>query len=66
MRATGAKVVQYILAAAVLILVHGVDAARAQSGTQSSGPGEIRIVEAQGRVEIMPAGATTWVLTQTN
>ena len=28
--------------------------------------GEIRIVAIQGRVEVMPAGATTWVLTQTN
>ena len=27
---------------------------------------EIRIIELQGTVEIMPAGATTWVLTQTN
>jgi len=28
--------------------------------------GEIRIIELQGTVEIMPAGANTWVLTQTN
>jgi Tfp pilus assembly protein PilF len=28
--------------------------------------GEIRIVELQGQVEVMPAGASTWVLTQTN
>src|SRR5262245_12434050 len=27
---------------------------------------EIRIVEIQGTVEVSPAGATTWVLTQTN
>lgn len=28
--------------------------------------GEIRIVQLQGTVELMPAGAKTWVLTQTN
>jgi hypothetical protein len=27
---------------------------------------EIRILQMQGRVEIMPAGATKWILTQTN
>jgi tetratricopeptide (TPR) repeat protein len=27
---------------------------------------EIRIIELQGQVEVSPAGATTWVLTQTN
>lgn len=33
---------------------------------QQDGTGEIRIVAIQGTVEIMPAGAKTWVLTQTN
>jgi Tfp pilus assembly protein PilF/outer membrane receptor protein involved in Fe transport len=31
-----------------------------------SATNEIRIVELQGEVEVSPAGATTWVLTQTN
>ena len=38
-------------------------------GQDSSGnaeSGEIRIVAIQGSVELMPAGAKTWVLTQTN
>jgi hypothetical protein len=38
---------------------------RAQAAP-NPGPEEIRIVELQGTVEISPAGARTWVLTQTN
>ena len=38
----------------------------AQSPTPARGTNEIRIVELQGAVEISPAGAKTWVLTQTN
>src|SRR5438552_18605931 len=32
----------------------------------NSGANEIRIVQIQGVAEIMPGGARTWVLTQTN
>ncbi|MBI3852328.1 MAG: TonB-dependent receptor [Verrucomicrobia bacterium] len=38
----------------------------AQSATVRAVKNEIRIAELQGAVEISPAGATTWVLTQTN
>jgi len=38
----------------------------AQSANGAGEGGEIRIVELQGNVELMPAGAQTWVLTQTN
>ena len=38
----------------------------AQSVAADAGTNEIRIVALQGMVEISPAGATTWVLTQTN
>jgi Tfp pilus assembly protein PilF len=38
----------------------------AQAATASQVTNEIRIVELQGAVEVSPAGATTWVLTQTN
>lgn len=38
-------------------------AALAQAATDA---GEIRIVSLAGTVEVMPAGATSWVLTQTN
>lgn len=37
------------------------------AGAQSTADtGEIRIVAIEGSVEVMPAGASTWVLTQTN
>src|SRR5438067_2195683 len=38
----------------------------AHSGTADAATNEIRIAALQGKVEISPAGATTWVLTQTN
>lgn len=38
----------------------------AQTATNDQQGGEIRIIEVQGTVELMPAGAQTWVLTQTN
>lgn len=41
-------------------------AASGQPATPAPATNEIRIVELQGRVEISPAGATTWVLTRTN
>src|SRR6185437_9021120 len=47
-------------------LVFAVFAASAQPLTTSRNTNQIRIVELQGTVEISPAGATTWVLTQTN
>jgi Tfp pilus assembly protein PilF len=40
--------------------------ASAQVGSPARETNAIRIVELQGAVEISPAGATTWVLTQTN
>ena len=38
----------------------------AQPARVSEATNEIRIAELQGTVEVSPAGATTWVLTQTN
>lgn len=38
----------------------------AQTAADSGVTNEIRIVELQGTVEVSPAGAKTWVLTQTN
>ncbi|HEY1790102.1 MAG TPA: FecR domain-containing protein [Verrucomicrobiae bacterium] len=40
--------------------------ANAQDSSANVESGEIRIVAIQGSVELMPAGAKTWVLTQTN
>jgi Tfp pilus assembly protein PilF len=48
-----------------VFIIHAV-ALEAQPAAQPPETGEIRIVAIQGTVEIMPAGATTWVLTQTN
>jgi len=39
---------------------------RAQNAARSQFTNEIRIAELEGTVEVSPAGATTWVLTQTN
>src|SRR5579871_5302774 len=36
------------------------------AGAQTADTGEIRIVSIEGSVEVMPAGASSWVLTQTN
>jgi len=36
------------------------------SAPAQEGASEINILELQGRVELLPVGATTWVLTQTN
>ena len=47
-----------------LVSVGGVGSAPAAPGGE--GTNEIRIVELQGKVELSPAGAATWVLTQTN
>ena len=43
-----------------------LDGVRAQSAGGGGESGEIRIIELQGTVELMPAGAQTWVFTQTN
>jgi Flp pilus assembly protein TadD len=40
--------------------------ASAQSARSTLSTNEIRIVELEGEVEVSPAGAATWVLTQTN
>lgn len=42
------------------------EVAAAQAPASESGSAEIRIVELQGRAEILPAGAQNWVLTGTN
>src|SRR5271170_4090333 len=47
-------------------LVLGTISSRAQTVSPGSGDQEIVILELQGKVEIMPEGAKTWVLTQTN
>ena len=49
-----------ILVLAVLIATPG------GAAEQNKAVSEIRILQVQGSVEIMPAGAKTWVLTQTN
>jgi tetratricopeptide (TPR) repeat protein len=49
---------------AVLILFGAL--ARGQGLAGQVGAGQIRIVAVQGTVEVMPAGATSWVITQTN
>ena len=54
------------LAAVCAGLAIWIAASVAQSGTADSRINEIRIVALQRLVEISPAGATTWVLTQTN
>ena len=56
-----------IVWAAVLgCVAYWAGAAQAEPATVSATTNEIRIVELQGTVEVSPAGATTWVLTQTN
>jgi Tfp pilus assembly protein PilF len=48
-----------------VLVAYGV-IANAQNSSGNAETGEIRIVAVEGSVELMPAGATTWVLTQTN
>lgn len=56
-----------ILAVAILFIWVSVDGSLfGQSANSRPATDEIRIVELQGAVEISPAGAKTWVLTQTN
>ena len=58
---------QSLLAAAFLGLVIGVATSRAQSGTTNPDANEIRIVELQGKLEIIRAGASIGVqTTETN
>jgi hypothetical protein len=66
MKHLGAKVGKFLLGAAVLSLASWAGVTGAQSRTPTPDTEEIRIIELQGKVEIMPAGATTWVLTTTN
>ena len=54
------------LAAILGIVVTGYGLVRVHGATASQTTNEIRIVELQGTVEISPAPATSWVLTQTN
>lgn len=53
-----------VVIAGVLATCFGVACAESAIGSRLTN--EIRIVELQGTVEVSPAGATTWVLTQTN
>src|SRR5437870_2631987 len=55
-----------ILAMVFVGLAIWIAPSRAQSATGEQSADGIRILELQGTVEISPAGATTWVLTQTN
>jgi tetratricopeptide (TPR) repeat protein len=48
-----------------MVIVFG-GRADAQGTAGQVGAGQIRIVAVQGTVEVMPAGATSWVITQTN
>lgn len=54
------------LAAILGIVVTGFGLAHVSGATASQPTNEIRIAELQGTVEISPAPATSWVLTQTN
>src|SRR5262245_58380971 len=38
----------------------------AQTPQSRSNPIDLRVIEVRGTVEVLPAGANTWVLTQTN
>ena len=61
------KLVRQILTGGILTLWSAcAPVIFAQSAMPARGTNEIRIVELQGAVEISPAGAKTWVLTQTN
>ncbi|HXC98619.1 MAG TPA: FecR domain-containing protein [Verrucomicrobiae bacterium] len=60
-----ANVGHVVLGLALMGLALWVVPSTAQPGSQGSSS-DIRIVELQGEVELMPAGAATWVLTQTN
>ena len=66
MRTTGTRAVQVILGAVLFGLASWPGAARGQSGVGSAGAEAVRIIGIQGEVEIMPPGATAWVLTATN
>src|SRR5882672_7138295 len=57
---------QFAMVAAMLCLAQRGQRVVAQSQGPAGPPGEIRIVELQGKVEVLPAGTATWVLTQTN
>jgi Tfp pilus assembly protein PilF len=66
MRDLCAKVGLLLLGAAAFILVSAAGSAGAQSRTRTPEAEEIRVIGLQGTAEIMPAGATSWVLTTTN
>jgi tetratricopeptide (TPR) repeat protein len=48
------------------LIFAGLASMTARAEERSSGANEIRILQIQGSAEIMPGGARTWVLTQTN
>jgi hypothetical protein len=57
---------QALLVAIVGAVAIQAEAVFAQSSATTDAANEIRIVELQGTVEVLPKGATTWVKTQTN
>jgi len=59
----GRQALRGVIFAAVAIQT---EAAFAQSSARSEAANEVRIVELQGTVEVLPQGASTWVRTQTN
>jgi Tfp pilus assembly protein PilF len=50
----------------LLLLGLGLTGVSSRAADQTPAPTEIRILQMQGIAEVMPAGAKTWVLTQTN
>jgi Tfp pilus assembly protein PilF len=61
--ANSCRVLAYLAGAGFAI---GCFFAGAHAAAQEAETSEIRIVAIQGSIELMPAGASTWVLTQTN
>ncbi|HOX58471.1 MAG TPA: FecR domain-containing protein [Candidatus Paceibacterota bacterium] len=66
MRHSGARFGNFLLGVAVISLVGWAGSASAQSGARKAAAEQIVIIGLQGSVEVMPTGATDWVLTQTN
>jgi Tfp pilus assembly protein PilF len=61
--ATCCRILASLVAGGLLAI--GIEA-NAQNSTGPAETGETRIVSIEGTVELMPGGANTWVLTQTN
>ena len=54
------------LRAAVVFVVSAVALGSRFDSLAAEAPGEIRIVEVEGRVDLLTFGSTNWVTTQTN